>query len=247
MSTTIEDISRRVSTTIRTRIEHEISEIVTLQDEDASEMMLVRHAEPAGCAVPTDDMEPGARLSRNGVDQSRRLANRLRSLWVDHVYFAPETATEETASVIADIIRRPASCVPDLRDITFGIYEAEGAGFCNGAATAERFIANPRWDSLPGYEKSRAFRLRVVLALESLLARHQGRRFVVVTHESVINAYLSMVLDIPRDYFFHPDHASVSTVRSMNDLYAVRALNDTAHLGSWAGGFGDWGNTLTRH
>jgi broad specificity phosphatase PhoE len=53
---------------------------------------------------------------------------------------------------------------------------------------------------------------------------------VVVTHGSLINAYLSMVLDIPRDYFFEPDHASISTVRSHRDLYAVRAINDTAHL-----------------
>jgi hypothetical protein len=40
-----------------------------------------------------------------------------------------------------------------------------------------------------------------------------------------------MVLDIPRDYFFQPEHTSVSTVRSLNDLYAVRGLNDIAHLG----------------
>ncbi len=228
----LESMAQRISSNVRTRVTSEIAELVTLNDEDAAEMMLVRHAEMAGCHYPLDEFDRGARLSRNGVEQARRLAGRLQSLWVEHIYFAPEQATEETAAIISDITRRPASCVPDLRDVAFGLQPDDAAqSLCDGASTAERFITQPRWDSLPGFERSRAFRLRVVLALESLFARHPGRRIVVVTHESVINAYVSMVLDIPRDYFFHPEHASVSTVRTLNDLYAVRALNDTAHLG----------------
>ena len=66
----------------------------------------------------------------------------------------------------------------------------EGSSLCEGGVTAARFIAHPRWDALPGFESSRAFRLRAVLALESLFARHPGRRIIVVTHSSVINAYL---------------------------------------------------------
>jgi probable phosphoglycerate mutase len=233
MNETLEAISQRISISIRSRIEEEVSDLVRLNDEDAAELMLVRHAETAGCHYPADEFDRGARLSRSGVDQARRLAYRLQSLWVEQIYFAPEQQTEETATIISDIIRRPASCIPDLRDIAFGVrIQDENHGLCDGASTAERFVANPRWDSLPGFEQSRAFRLRTVLALESLIARHPGRRIVVVTHGSLINAYLSMVLDIPRDYFFHPEYTSVSTVRSHNDLYAVRALNDTAHLQS---------------
>jgi hypothetical protein len=48
---------------------------------------------------------------------------------------------------------------------------------------------------------------------------------VVVTDTSVINAYLSMVLDIPRDLFFQPGPASISCVRIKGDAYAVRYLN----------------------
>jgi broad specificity phosphatase PhoE len=229
--TTLESISLRISATIRSRIETELSEIVSLNDEDAAELMLVRHAEPAGCYQPLDEFDRGARLSRRGVDQARRLARRLESLWVERIYFAPEQATEETATILQDILRCPAACIPDLRDIGFGLrLEDDGSALCDGASAAESFIARPRWDALPGFEGSRAFRLRVVLALESLLSKHPGRRIVVVTHSSLINAYLSMVLDIPRDVFFNPEPSSVSIVRSHNDLYAVRAVNDTAHL-----------------
>jgi probable phosphoglycerate mutase len=53
---------------------------------------------------------------------------------------------------------------------------------------------------------------------------------VVVAHGGVINAYLSMVLGIQRDMFFLPTHTSVSSVRVLHDMYAVRSLNDATHL-----------------
>ena len=76
------------------------------------------------------------------------------------------------------------------------------------------------------------FRRRVIQAIEGIIAKHPGERIAIVCHGGVINAYLSMVLGIQRDVFFMPSHASVSTVRSAGDLYAVTQLNDTAHLAS---------------
>jgi hypothetical protein len=61
-------------------------------------------------------------------------------------------------------------------------------------------------------------------------SRHEGQRVAVITHPPIINAYLSMVLGIERDMFFQPEFTSVSTVRVLNDLYAVRGINDYAHL-----------------
>ncbi len=89
---------------------------------------------------------------------------------------------------------------------------------------------NPRWDAVRGVERTREFRSRAIQALEQILARYEGHRVIVVTHGTVINAYLSMILDIPRDMFFLPAYASVSSVRSAGDLYALRALNDVSHL-----------------
>jgi broad specificity phosphatase PhoE len=53
---------------------------------------------------------------------------------------------------------------------------------------------------------------------------------IIVAHGGVINAYLSMVLDIPRDMFFLPGHTSISTVLVHDNLYAVKNLNDVSHL-----------------
>jgi hypothetical protein len=46
----------------------------------------------------------------------------------------------------------------------------------------------------------------------------------------VINAFISTLLDVPRDLLFAPDHASVSVVRCLGEYHAVRSLNDASHL-----------------
>ncbi|MGB2695797.1 MAG: histidine phosphatase family protein [Dehalococcoidia bacterium] len=85
-------------------------------------------------------------------------------------------------------------------------------------------------DALPGLEPARTFRRRVIQAIEAVLAHHPSGRVVVITHASVINAYLSMLLEVPRDMFFLPEHGSITTVRALGDLYAVRSVNDHSHL-----------------
>lgn len=46
----------------------------------------------------------------------------------------------------------------------------------------------------------------------------------------MINAYLGMRLGIQRDMFFMPEHASISTVRVLDNLSALHTVNDHAHL-----------------
>jgi len=99
-----------------------------------------------------------------------------------------------------------------------------------GVSYAGRFAEDPRWDALPGFGPSGEFRKRAIQAIEGVLAGHQGRRSVIVTHSSVINAFVSMLLEVPRDIFFAADHASLCVVRARGELHAVRTLNDTSHL-----------------
>jgi broad specificity phosphatase PhoE len=152
---------------------------------------------------------------------------------VEAIYNSPEPAARETAATICDAIGKIPVQVYDLREVECQPSLDDAALLrCFELGPAELFARRPRWDSLPGFEASRAFRLRVVQALEAIIGRHSARRVVVVTHTSVINAYLSMVLDIPRDVFFAPDYASLTTLRVSEGQYALQGLNDTSHLAS---------------
>jgi probable phosphoglycerate mutase len=198
----------------------QLEQLFRLDNEGAGELVLVRHARPAtrfDAEPPADPM-----LSCEGLEQAERLAERLGALWAEAVFSAPERRAFQTAKVVADHLQRPLHTSDALAEIEFEDQYASGL--------PERFAAHPRWESLPGFGDGKAFRRRVVQAIDAILAAYPARRVVVVTHGSVINAYLSMLLAVPRDLFFAPDYASISLVRHEGDAYAVRALNDTAHL-----------------
>ena len=124
------------------------------------------------------------------------------------------------------MLQRPLQVVDALADIDFDAADACG----RAGSYAERFIRDPRWESLPGFAAGKTFRRRVVGAIEAVISLHSPQHCIIVTHSSVINAYLSMMLCLPRDLFFAPDHASISTIRYREDMYGLRGLNDTSHL-----------------
>ena len=223
-TTTISDVIHPFACRAASRdaAQAEVEALFRLDGEDAGELLLVRHAEPARGAN-SDPL-----LSCAGLVQAERPAERLRSVWVEAVYVAPERRAVQTAKVISTALERPQFEIEGLAEIEFDASAMDGTAPNFG----ERFTTEPRWDSLPGFSSSRAFRRRAIQAVEGAIACNPARRVVVVTHSSVINAYLSMILAIPRDVFFAPGHASISVVRWSEDRYGLRTLNDVAHLSS---------------
>jgi probable phosphoglycerate mutase len=167
-------------------------------------------------------------LSCRGLAQAERLADRLGDSWFDAVYSGPERRAQQTARIVAGAGRRSVHVLAALMDIEFDAGRSiPGARL---ADYARRFAESPRWDSLPGFESRRQFRRRALQAIERILAGHPAGRVVLVSHASVINAFLSMLLGIAADRFFTPEHASISIVRWRQGRYAVRCLNDSSHL-----------------
>jgi broad specificity phosphatase PhoE len=208
----------------RPDLDEELGGMFRLTGDQAGELMLVRHAEPdTGARHRYCGDEPA--LTVTGRVQAHFLASRLTEARIDAVYSAPERYVEETARIVSEAAEAPMRIVPELADVG---YAADGSD--GGVDIAGLFADNPIWDALPGFESSAAFRRRVTQAIERLLAAHGAQRIVIVTHTSVINAYLGKLLDIGRDLFFYPDHVSLSAVRWQESSFAVRSLNDTSHI-----------------
>jgi probable phosphoglycerate mutase len=213
--------AEHVPSATRHDVMDELEALFRLDGEDAGELLLVRHAREAArfdAESPADPM-----LSCEGLQQAERLAERLGNQWIEAVYTAPERRAFQTAKIVADYIARPLRTIDALAEIDFDPAQA-------APGAAQRFAQHPRWESLPGFANGVQFRRRAIQALDAIVAAHAARRAIVVTHASVINAYLSMLLGVPRDLFFAPDHASISVIRHQVDAYALRSLNDTAHL-----------------
>jgi probable phosphoglycerate mutase len=203
--------------------------LLRLPGPGATELLLIRHAEPSG----GQNGRQQARLSDRGLRQAERLARRLEATPIEAIYASTTGTALETARRIASGRSLAVIQVPELRELALHPAALNGSAHDIEGLQAEvyrRFIDQPRWDSLNGIEGTRQFRHRTVQALEAIVSRHPAGCITVVTHQPAINAYLSMILGIERDMFFQPEFTSISRVRIREDLYAVQAMNDYAHL-----------------
>jgi broad specificity phosphatase PhoE len=195
---------------------------------------MVRHAEPDYSAANGTHDVPDPPLTERGRSQALRLAQRLRPIQIDAIYSSTMRRAFETGAIVAAAKDLPIIPAPELREVAVGARVLNNASKDDPQRLASqvliRFLNNPRWDAIKGMEPSREFRHRVLQAIDAIIAQHPGQTVVLVTHAGVINAYLSMVLDIPRDMFFLPEHTSISILRVMRDLYAVQNINDYSHL-----------------
>lgn len=219
------------SIALQAAVSEAFDRIFLLDSADATEIVFVRHAEPdLRASLRTANPDPP--LTERGRCQAMRLAMRLRRERIDVLYTSTARAALETAAVVAAAKDMPMIRAPQLAGVSCAQPVAKRAADHQKlvAQLSVRFMNSPRWDALRPFEPTRQFRHRAIQTVEAIVSRHPGQRVVLVTHEAVMNAYLSMVLGIERDMFFLPQHTSMSTVRVLRDLYGVQNLNDCSHL-----------------
>jgi probable phosphoglycerate mutase len=221
-----------------------------LRRAHAAELFLVRHGD---ALPPADEIIPGGvyddlPLTRKGREQAAALARRLTLAGLDFaaIYSSPLRRCRETAAPLAERLGLTPILIPDLQEIRLGPLGLAPTETSDPAALAhalqERHLeivrragASGSWDVFAGSEPSKAFRQRVVRALDAIASAHIGQRVIAFAHGGVINAYAAEVLGLERDFFFPAANTSITVVRVGQQESAARrrvlfALNDIAHL-----------------
>ncbi len=193
----------------------------------ATELFLIRHAEaehpqPA-TALEVKDIDMA--LTDRGRIQAHRLAQRIATRKPNAVYSSPLKRTMETAQPIAD-----AAGLTLLTDARLREIEISNVGPVSLQDLAEIAIAHGGWSHLPGTERSSSIRRRMSDAIADIVGAHPGERIAVVTHAGAINAYLSFILNLEKDFFFPAGNTSITVVRARDSRRLIVTVNDTAHL-----------------
>ncbi|MBV8637350.1 MAG: histidine phosphatase family protein [Candidatus Eremiobacteraeota bacterium] len=193
----------------------------------ATELLLIRHAEavhpqledmPEVTAIDTP-------LSDHGRAQAKRLANRIATRRPNAIYASPLKRTIETAQPIAEALELPIHPDERLREV-----EIAGVGAVSLHDLGEIAIAHGGWSHLAGTESSTSIRTRMKDAIADIVGAHPSERVVIVSHAGAINAYVSMLLDLHKDFFFPAGNTSITVVRIRDSRRLVVTVNDTAHL-----------------
>jgi len=174
-------------------------------------------------------------LTAQGLEQSRRLANRLASEPLTAIYTSDLGRASATAVVVAEPHGLQARPRHELREIDCG----EWGGLTweqlieREPETMERYRARPSEHQMPGGESLVAVQERAWQFLTSLWPTHAGQHLAVITHHIVVETLLARALELPLERFWRTRRAG-NCALSVLDLEAGRVqpivIYDGSHL-----------------
>ncbi len=201
----------------------------------ATTTLLLRHGQTPLSAERRFAGRGDIPLTDLGLEQAGAAARRLAQRGgIDLVLSSPLQRTRQTAQAVVDAAGVPLAVDDDLAETDFGSWEGMSFGEVMAASPDEMAAWLTDADAAPpGGESFAAVGLRVDAALRRLLAAHQGKTVVVVSHVTPIKTLACRALLAPTAALFrmHLDVASLTEADWFADGPAlVRSLNDTAHL-----------------
>jgi ribonuclease H / adenosylcobalamin/alpha-ribazole phosphatase len=173
-------------------------------------------------------------LTEVGVQQAAAAGKRLASVGLTAIVTSPLARAVRTAEEVAAATGAPVEADEGFRETDFGAWD--GLTFAEvrerWPAELTAWLADPAV-APPGGESLTDVSARVDSALRRVLAGHQGRTVLIVSHVTPIKTLVAAALLAPplALYRMHLDVAALCQVDWYADGPAVlRSFNDTGHL-----------------
>lgn len=172
-------------------------------------------------------------LNKNGIWQSKKLADRLVNIKVGKVYSSDLKRAVETATIIFK--SNSIEQLSDFREMNFGIFE--GLKYDEIVkkypSRYKNWINSPAKIKLPNGEALEDLVERVRRELTFILSRHKDGKVALVTHGGPIRVILCDALKFNLDSFWKikQDIAALNVIDyPENSSPIVVKMNDTSHL-----------------
>ena len=199
---------------------------------DASRTFLVRHATSTSNDLGTYSGDVSEPLSRQGVQEAKRLAGAFTSVGLDKIVCSPFVRALQTAERIAK--NKHLHPIVDRRFSELGLGPWDGL---HNTEIERRFSDHwkvwrerPESLQLPGREELSMLRARVSPAFDELIL--QGESVAIFTHDAVIRVTVAHILGVPNSIYrsIPIANASISLVVSTRERHELHLLNSCSHL-----------------
>ncbi len=197
-------------------------------------MHLVRHGRSVWNAAGRIQGQIDIELDEIGLQQARRIADRLEREPIAAIYSSPLLRAKATAEAIAGRFNLPVTPDARLMEYNFGVI----SGMTWSEVTerhpelANRWLEDPWAVPVDGSEGRVNFALRVMAAMQDICARHPAEHVAIVAHGGTFGIYLTAMLglDLNRRHPFHFGNSSLSLVEMHEGVFHIHGLNSTCHL-----------------
>lgn len=169
-------------------------------------------------------------LSKEGREQAKKLANKLKKENIDIIYCSDLQRTRNTIKPFLENNNTPIHYVEGLRERNLGILE--------GATTeqVEAYMAKNNLDfensNFKTGETAHEFRERIFKLYKDVVNKHKDKTVLFVTHGGPIANMMIQLFDYPLEDFlkFVPNNTGVTEIEITNGKPELLIFNDTSHL-----------------
>ncbi len=196
-------------------------------------VLLVRHATNDWIGKRLAGWTPGVHLNERGRAQAEALGERLASLRLAAIYSSPLERTLETAAAIAS---RHGDCpvqqVEGLGEVRCGDWTGQAIEDLVKTDLWRQVQHAPSTFRFPNGDSIWETQVRLLKALETVVAAHPGETIVAVSHSDPIKLVAAFFLGMPLDLFQRLVIEPASITEMVFGSFGARLLrcNDTAHL-----------------
>ena len=165
-------------------------------------VLFVRHGQTPTTGAVLPGRAPGLHLAPEGVEQARRVAERLAGLdRVKAVYASPMERAVETAAPIARACGLRVRENTGLIECDFGRWTGRKLKNLSRRKEWTTVQRHPSGFRFPGGESFAEMQARALDAVAAITARHPGATVVAVSHADIIKAVAAAAAGTPLDLF----------------------------------------------
>lgn len=198
------------------------------------QLILARHGETVENAAGIAQGWHDGVLSDLGMQQVRRLGERIARMQPNALFSSPLRRAYATAQAIADATGLEIRTLDTLREVCLGTWEGRAYGDIrrDDLENYNRWRLDPE-SACPGGESHNDVlrRMQEAFATISATADGQALRAVVVTHGTAIRIGATVLLGAPIMMSRHlaQDNAAINIFDRRGDRFVLRLWNDTTH------------------
>ena len=165
-------------------------------------VLLVRHGVTPTTGRILPGRRPGLHLNEEGLKQAEKAATRIAQIKrVAAIYSSPLERARETARAIARARRMPVRIERGLLELDIGRWAGRKLDDLRKRPEWDVVQRHPSAFRFPDGESFSEMQARITGALARLVAQHQGRVIVAVSHADPIKAVVAHALGVPLDLF----------------------------------------------
>jgi len=187
-------------------------------------IVLLRHGETSvtGKYIGSTDLA----LSKNGIQQISKAAEKLSTLNFDKIYCSPLKRCMSTSDIL--LTGTEANIDPRIREIDFGEWENLSFNEIKTLYVKEvsEWSRNSESFTFPGGENVENFRSRIVSFSETL-STDLWQNILVITHGGVIRHLICIMLNLPtHNYlYFKVNYGKYAVIDLFDEGGVLTALN----------------------